>query len=501
MALAPDDPAWSAREVGYGALDRLGEAALARDDSARAEDLFTRALELGAASLPEPIVARVRVRRAAARVAMLRTEAAESDLEGPLDSRDLRIRAGALVVQGEILRRRGDETHAVEALVSALAAASESGHDRVTGEALRQLGLIDYLGGRLNAAQERFGQALSLAERVGDRRGAGWALQHLAWTATTRGDYAEAERQLTAAADVFTGLDDDGGLSWCAGTEAFVRLLQGRFEQARDLAQGLLPLGRAMGDRWGTAACLTIDALAAAELGQITTALEESSTAYEEFRSLGDAWGQCMASLASGAALRGSGRARKAIRRLEHGAELAARGRHPLPAALATAAIGYCRLDLRDWSGAEAAANRALETIAVLDIRPGALVGMRVLLAQAIRGRGDIEAAVALLREAQDVDDASLAFPRRQALAHLAGALLEMGEADEALSVVQAAMAQPAQDLRSRIITLRVLGGALAATGDPPAARIALRQALALSRSTEMRAELSATQRTLDALK
>jgi tetratricopeptide (TPR) repeat protein len=451
--------------------------------------------------LPESILARVRVRRAAARVSLHQIEAAETDLEGPLDSRDLRIRSSALVVRGEILRRRGDEVHAVEALVSALAAASESGHDRVTGEALRQLGLIDFLGGRLSAAEERFDQALSLAERVGDRRGAGWALQHLAWSATTRGDYTEAERQLAAAADVFSGLDDDGGLSWCAGTEAFVRLLQGRLEQARDLAQGLLPLGRALGDRWGVAACLTIDALAAAELGQITTALEESATANDDFRALGDTWGQCLASIASGIALRGAGRPRKAIRRLEHAADLATKGRHPLPGALAMAAMGYCRLDLGDPTAAEAAATRALATIEALDVRPGALVGMRVLLAQAIRARGDTEAAVALLREAQVVDDGSLAFPRRQALAHLAGALLQLGEPAEALSVVHQAMAEPAQDLRSRIITLRVLGACLAAAGDLPAGRFAVRQALALSHSTEMRAELSASQKALDALK
>jgi tetratricopeptide (TPR) repeat protein len=501
MGLPPDDIAWSAREIGFGALDRLGEAALARDDNERAEGLLSRALDLaGEHVVPSAAVARAQVRRAAARVALHRFDDAERDLKGPLESRDLRIRSAALVVRGEILRRSGDEPRAREALVSALAAASESGYDRVAGEALRQLGLIDYVSGRLTAADERFEQALNLAERVGDRRGAGWALQHLAWNATTRGDYVDAERRLAAAADVFAGLDDDGGLSWCAGTEAFVRLLQGRLEQARDLAQGLLPLGRALGDRWGTAACLTIDALAAAELGQISTALEESAAAYDDFKALGDTWGVCLASIGSGIALRGAGRLRKAIRRLEHAAELAERSHQPVPQALAMSAIGYCRLDLGDFAAAEAAANRALETIAPLDVRPAALVGMRVLRAQALRARGDAEAALPLLREAQQVDDGSLAFPRRQALAHLAGVLLELGEEREALAVAHQAMATPAQDLRSRIVTLRVLGACLAAVGDLPAARFAVRQALALSGATEMRAELGATQKALDAL-
>ncbi|HVS68122.1 MAG TPA: AAA family ATPase [Mycobacteriales bacterium] len=500
MNLPASDPAWAAREIGFGALDRLGESALARDDNARAETLLTRGLDLADGKLPAAVVARALVRRAAARVALHRLEDAEADLAQPLGSADLRTRASALVVHGDLLRRRGEETLARQALVTALAAASDSGHDRVTGEALRQLGMIDFLGGRLANAEERFEQALALAERVGDRRGAGWALQHLAWNATTRGDYGQAEVRLAAAADVFTGLDDEDGLSWCAGTEAFVRLLQGRLTEARDLAQSLLPRGRALGDTWGTAACMIIDGFAAAELGYITTALEEASAAYDDFEKINDTWGQCMASLASAAALRGQGRQRKAIRRLEHAIELAVKARHPLPAALATVNIGYCRLDLGDASAAEAAAREALSRAEGLDLRPGALVSLRVLLAQALRARGETKEAVELLREAQVVSDASLAFPRRQALAHLAGGLLELGETAEALRVAHEALAQPAQDVRSRVVALRVLSNCLLAVGDLPAARFAVRQAIALSGATEMRGELSASQKALAAL-
>jgi tetratricopeptide (TPR) repeat protein len=500
MNLPAGDLAWSAREIGYGALDRLGEAALARDDNARAEALLTRAIELADGAVPAGTLARTLVRRAAARVAVHRLDEAEADLAEPRTSRDLRTRSAALVVWGDILRRRGEESAAIEALVSGLAAASESGTDRVSSEALRQLGMIDFLAGRLGNAEQRFTQALDLAERVGDRRGAGWALQHLAWSATTRGDYAAAEQRLAAAADVFSTLDDDGGLSWCAGTEAFVRLLQGRLEEARDLAQGLLPLGRALGDTWGVAACLTIDGFAAAELGKITTALQQSSAAYEEFHRLGDSWGECMASIASAVALRGAGRQRKAIRRLEHAIELATKGHNPLPAALATVTIGYCRLDLGDAVAAEAAARSALQRTEGLDLKPGALVALRVLLAQALRARGETSEAVELLREAQVVEDASLAFPRRQALAHLAGVLLELGEPAEALHVAHQAMKVPAQDVRSRIVALRVLGSCLAANGDLPAGQFALRQAVALSGATEMRGELTASQKALAAL-
>ncbi|MDQ1697777.1 MAG: hypothetical protein QOJ03_3130, partial [Frankiaceae bacterium] len=156
MRLPPDDPAWMARSVGFGALGRLGEAALARDDNVRAERLFQRALDLATESTPADQLADVRTGHAAALVGLHRLDEAEADLTEPRRSDDLRRRAAALVVLGDIRRRRGDINGAAQALVSALAAASDSGVDRVAGEALRQLGMIDYRTGRLRAAEGRF---------------------------------------------------------------------------------------------------------------------------------------------------------------------------------------------------------------------------------------------------------------------------------------------------------------------------------------------------------
>ncbi|MDQ1704509.1 MAG: hypothetical protein QOF18_875 [Frankiaceae bacterium] len=500
MSLPADDPAWEAREAGFAALARLGEAALARDDNARAERLLSRSLSLATEQIPPVMLADVLTGHAAALVGLNRLDEAEADLAEPQVSPDLRRRAAALVVLGDIRRRRGDTKAAVQALVSALAAASDAGVDRVAGEALRQLGMVDYRTGRLAAAEGRFADALALAERVGDRRGAGWALQHLAWSATTRGDYPLAERMLARAADVFGSLDDDGGLSWCAGTEAFVRLLQGRLGEARQLAQALLPLGRAMDDGWGTAACLTIDGFAAAELGRLNTALEETTAAYDEFRELGDTWGQSIALVAQGAALRGAGRHEDAIAVLAHAVETSAAAHHPVTGALAAGVLGYCRLDIGDVEGAQAAAEQALLALAGIDLEPGALVGLRVLLAQTLRASGRLDEALPLLREAEAHRHGSLVFPRRQALAHLAGALLESGDARRALAVAGEALREPAEDVRSRVVALRVLAQCLAAVGDRPAAEFASRQALALAGSTEMRSELPASERVLTSL-
>lgn len=500
MSLPESDQAWAARGAGFGALARLGEAALARDDNVRAERLLARALELAAPDTPAAALDDAYIGHAAALVGVHRLDEAEADLDGPLRSPDLRRRAAALAVLGDIRRRRGEINGAAQALVSALAAASEAGVDRVAGEALRQLGMIDYRTGRLAAAEGRFSDALALAERVGDRRGAGWALQHLAWSATTRGDYVQAERVLSLAADVFTSLDDDGGLSWCAGTEAFVRLLQGRFRVARNLVGALLPIGRAMGDRWGTAACLTIDGFAAAELGAIEEALGETAMALEAFRALGDTWGESMSLVARGVALRGADRHDEATEALSQAVEVSVSSIHPVTGALALGVLGYCRLDVGDVSGAQAAAERALAALSGMDLEPSALVGLRVLLAQALRAAGRVDDAMPLLLEAESYREASLLFPRRQALAHLAGALVETGRADAAWPVIRSAFTVVAEDVRSRIVALRVLAQCLSACGDRPAAEFALRQAVALSRATQMRSEIAPTERALAAL-
>lgn len=500
MRLDDDDVAWSARPAGFGALHRMGIAALGRDDNVRAERLFRRALDLGVQDAPERVVDEVRIGHAAALVGLHRLDEARDELVIPLQSTDAGRRAAAFVVQGDIDRRQGDTKAAARALVTALAAASEAGVDRVAGEALRQLGMIDYRIGRLAAAEKRFGEALALAERVGDRRGAGWALQHLAWSATTRGDYSAAEHMLGRAADVFTALDDDGGLSWCAGTEAFVRLLQGRLRQARGLARSLLPLGRAMGDRWGVATCLSIAAFADAELGNISAALEDSATALADFRDLADTWGQSIALVAGAAALRGSGRPDEAIKMLTEAVAVASDPVHPITGALSLGVLGYCRLDVGDVEGARAAAESALNAVADVDLEPSALVGLRVLLAQAMRGQGLLSEALALLQEAENYREGSLLFPRRQALAHLAGSLRESGHPRDALRVVHQAFGVPAEDVRSRIIALRVLAQCLDECGDARAAKAALLQAVALAGSTEMSSELEPTLRALDQL-
>ena len=503
MGLAPDDPAWEARGAAFAALARLAQLALGRDDHVQAEAVLARALALASPDFGEPLpldlLVPVRVSHAQALAAVHRLEEAEAELAPALDVTADDVRSGALLVLGEVRRKRGDLTGAREAFVSALSAAGEAGVARLSGEALRQLGLLDYFDGRLGDAEVRFREAQALALQVGDERGAGWALQHLAWSATTRGDYAKADLALQQAAEVFARLEDTGGLAWVAGTEGFVRALQGRFAEARELARSLLPIGEQNSERWGVGALLTIDAIAAAELGDVVVAADEAERARARFADVADTWGQSLALVAAGVAARGADLPDRAVAFLQQAVTIAEDGGHLLNAALGLVALGWSHLDRGDVDAAEGCVWKVGAALAGVDLEPHAALGARVLLAQVWRRRGQLDEAVAELDAALAAagEAPGLLFPRRQALAHRAGTLLDLGRVPEAVASAREAVATPAEDLRSQVLGLRALGSALRAAGDETAAVAALTEALALARSTGFRSEVAATEAVL----
>lgn len=500
MGLPPGDPSWEARGTAFLALSRLGQLALAREDSTAAEHLLGRALELADSRYGVPlgpeVLAPVHVGRAQALAALHRLEEAEAGLASALQLDATEVRDRALVVLGGVRRKRGDLMGAREAFASAFASASARGDDRMVGEALRHLGLLDYLQGRLRDAEQRFEEARGIAARAGDQRGVGWALQHLAWSATTRGDYDRATQALEESEELFGGLEDTGGLSWVAGTEAFVRMLQGRFLEARSVAAAVLPLGEQKGERWGVAAMLTIDALSAAELGDVLLGADEAERARARFAETGDAWGQSLALVAAGANARGAGLPERAVALLTQAVELSVRGQHPLTAALALVALGYAHLDRGDLDAAEGCVWRTVETLAGIDLEPQAVLGARVLLAQVMRRRGQLDEALAELDSAlgEAGDAPGLLFPRRQALAHRAGTLLELGRVDDSLATARQAVATEAEDVRSEVLALCALGSAQRAAGEFDAAAQTLTRALEVARSTGQVSEVAPTE-------
>ncbi|MCW2667239.1 MAG: adenylate/guanylate cyclase with repeat, partial [Frankiales bacterium] len=177
---------------------------------------------------------------------------------------------------------------------------------------------------------------------------------------------------------------------------------------------------------------------------------------------------------------------------------LAGRGRAPLVAALAHVAAGYAQLDLDDLDAAEHAAEQATALLAGLDLEPSAVLGARVLLAQVLRRRGRLEEALSHLDAALDNTSApALLFPRRQALAHRAGTLLDLGRVEEALATAREAMASSSEDARSRVLALRAYGAALRAAGSGERAVEVLQEALDLARTLGQPSEVVLSERVL----
>ena len=277
-------------------------------------------------------------------------------------------------------------------------------------------------------------------------------------------------------------------------------MLQGRFTEARELAGALLPYGEQTGERWGIAALLTIDAIAAAELGDVVVGASEAERARLRFAELGDPWGQAMALVAAGISARGAGQPERAVTFLETAVALTESGGFPVVGALATVALGYARLDRDDVDGARGQRHRGGGP--ARGPRPRAAGHPRRARAP---GPGAASAGAAARgarrarprRCASAGDSPALLFPRRQALAHRAGILLELERPEEALAAAEAAVASPAEDVRSQVMALRALGSCLRATGDEEAATAALTEALEVARSTDQRSEIAATERLL----
>jgi class 3 adenylate cyclase/tetratricopeptide (TPR) repeat protein len=491
MRLAGNADARAVAPLGVAALARLAAAALDDGQPGRTEGFVDRADTLAEGELPpELVLLRARAWGQTGRYA----EAL--DLLAALLGDDVgdEVRAGSLLSAGEVHRTTGAPGAAAAAWAEAVTVATLAGLPRLTAEALRRLGMLDYLTGRILQAEERFAAAYDTARAAGDRPGQGWALQHLAWAATSRADFTAAEQALETAAALFAEQGNGPGRSWVSGTEAFVRLLQGRLEEARQLATAFLPFGERAGDRWGVAALRTVEAFAAAELGELTHAEEQATEAMQAFTDAGDHWGQSFALVVLGVVARGRGDIEGAIPLLERAMHASRRAAHPLTVGLAATVLGYCLLDSGDAVGAEKLARTTLDVVEPLDLAEAAGVGPVVLLAQARRARGDLGSALDLLAEAAGKSGTpSLVFPRRQALAHYAGTLLESGRAEEALAWAERAREVPAEDVRSRIIALRALASAREATGDLPGARTAVTEARTLAYATEQVGERTAT--------
>ncbi|GAA3448715.1 hypothetical protein GCM10018962_05480 [Dactylosporangium matsuzakiense] len=462
VGLRPDSLARSAAPLGVQALGRAARAALASGEPAQAAQAAERAAVLGGGILP----AADRLVHARALLQLGRsTEAlgyAEKITANAGD--DAAVQVGALLVAGRAYRGLGDHRRSYATLSDALEAATAAHLTYERGDAMRRLGMADFLEGRLAEAGGRFAESFQIAVTAGDRRAQAWSLQHLAWVTTTRGDFAGADAALGRAARRFAELGDPVGRAWLRGTTAFVRLLAGRLGEARRLAKAFLPFGERVGDAWVVGTLRAVEAFAAAESGDLAEADREARRAYREFAAAGDDWGRGLALVVRGVVARELRELPHAYDLLSDATEWGDKTGHPLLLGMSRTIRGFVSLDRGDPAAAEADARAVLQVVETHDVLDSATVGPRVLFGLARLAQGDLPTALETLGcVAAERPGPSVIFSRRQAVAAYAAALLVAGRNAEALDWARQAQGAPGEDVRGRDYAAGVLRQALEA--------------------------------------
>ncbi|MEU4562508.1 adenylate/guanylate cyclase domain-containing protein [Actinoplanes sp. NPDC023936] len=500
VRLRPDATAREVAPLGVAALGRMARRALANIEPAAAIEYTERATALtsnNSLPLPDRLVhARALLRLGRADEALAAGEKiTKASAEDPL------CRAEALILVGRAYEALGDTGQSVAAWQEALEVATEAQLLPERANAMRRLGMADFLAGKLSQASSRFAAAYQVTLAAGDRHGQAWALQNLAWVTTTRGDFAGTDAVLGRAARLFAELGDQVGRAWLRGTTAFARLLAGRLQEARRLARIFLPFGDRVGEGWAVGTLRVVEAYAAAELGDLGAADGQARRAYREFNEVSDDWGRGLAMVVRGAIARGLGELDHAQDLLSDALIYADRTGHPLLLGMAGTLHGFVALQRGDLATAEADAQRVMVAVEPHNPLAPAQVGPRVLLAEARTRAGDARTAIGLLAPiASDTSTPSLLFSRRHALAAYASALLAEGRVESAMTWIERAREVPAEDVRSGVLAAMVRARVLAAAERFDEARASADEAVRLAYSTEQVSERSAAEELRDTL-
>jgi class 3 adenylate cyclase/tetratricopeptide (TPR) repeat protein len=469
IRLRPDAVARSVAVLGVAALGRSAARATHDGEPTSALDLTARARQLATTgSIPMPVQiwlvhtrALLQAGRPAEALVDAEKIAANADDDG-------RARAAALLLAGRAHRELGDPARGSECWHEALTVATAVDAPAERAEAMRRLGMADFLNGRLADAGSRFTAAFQVALAAGDRRSQAWSLQNLAWVTTTRGDFAGADAALARAARLFAELHDPVGRAWLRGSLAFNRLLAGRLRDAQQLARVFLPFGERVGEVWAVGTLRAVAAYAAAELGELDSADRDARRAYRDFAAANDLWGRGFSLVVRGVIARDLNELGHAADLLSDALAYGERVNHPLLLGMAGTIRGFISLEQGDPEGAERDARRVITLTRAHGVLDSAQVGPRALLGAAHLATGRVAEALEVLRPLAEAPYApSMLFARRQAVALYARALLADGRPAEALEQARLAMRLPAEDARSRTSAERVLAACESAVGYP----------------------------------
>ncbi|HEX6970471.1 MAG TPA: adenylate/guanylate cyclase domain-containing protein [Micromonosporaceae bacterium] len=492
VGLRSDNPARAVAPLGVAALGRAARRAMLAGEPTVALEYLDRAAALAGGQLSRPDrLVRARVLLQAGRItdALVSAEKVAADAGD-----DAASRAGALLIAGRAHRALGEQQRAADVWQEALQVATAAELPNERSEAMRRLGVFDYLNGRLAQSSSRFAAAYQIDLQAGNRRGQAWSLQNLAWVTATRGDFAGADAVLGRAARFFAELHDPVGRAWLRGTTAFTRMLAGRLTEARRLARIFLPFGERWSAGWAVGTLRAVAAYASAELGDLAEADQEARGAYRDFAAVSDDWGRGFALVVRGVVARGLNEPVHAADLLTEALELARRIPHPLLTGMAGTLRGFVALESGDVAGAEADARAVQAAVEPHNPLAPAQAAPQVLLATARLAADDPGTALGLLAPLAAARAPALLISRRQIMARYAAALLADGQREQALDWAGRAVVAPAEDIRSQVIAARVLADALAANGEFEQARAMVEEAVRLAYATEQRSERRAAE-------
>ncbi|GAA5197045.1 hypothetical protein GCM10023322_67460 [Rugosimonospora acidiphila] len=498
VGLRTEADARTVAPLGVAALGRSARRAVVAGEPAQAVKYAERAGALAGEGLPPAD----RLVHARALLALGRaTDALGCAEKLSANAGDEASRVGALLVAGRAYRLLGEIDRSYATLLEALEAANGAGLAPAAAEALRRLGMADFLAGRLAQAGDRFGGAYEIALGTHDRRSQAWSLQNLAWVTTTRGDFAATNAALGRAVRLFAEQGDPVGRAWLRGTTAFTRMLAGRLVEARRLARAFLPFGERVGEQWAVGTLRAVEAFASAELGDLAEADRGARRAYRDFAAASDDWGRGFALVVRGVIARGLGSWDHAYDLLTDALAYSERTAHPLLIGMARTIRGFVSLERGDPAGAEADALAVLAVVEPHNVFEPAQVGPRVLLGAARLAAGDARAALRQLEPVASIpDEPALLFSRRQGVAMHAAALRAVGDLPAALRQARRAAGMPGEDIRSRVIALRELAATLAAAGACEEARAVAAEAVDVSHSSSQTGERAASEQLLASL-
>jgi non-specific serine/threonine protein kinase len=213
-------------------------------------------------------------------------------LEGSA-SAPILLRRRGLTAAASVALLQGDYAEATRFAEASLAAARESGEDRLVANGLSNLGAIVLAAGDHERAGELLEEAVALARTVGDTRILALALNNLGDHALTVGEYQRAEPLFAESLSILVARGDTANVARSLFNLGAVDLMLGRVDHADERLRASLDASREAGDQedlcWGLLGLAAVAAArdeaekAALLLGAATSVLARMGADFKPF--------------------------------------------------------------------------------------------------------------------------------------------------------------------------------------------------------------------------